>query len=59
VLARQCCSGTHGITLYATVGRADMTHAADVEDAGRANVCTDISRGIEKRLGALDAHLHR
>lgn len=42
---------------YATAIRADITHAMDVEDAGTANLCTDISRGIETRLGELDAYL--
>jgi DNA-binding ferritin-like protein len=44
---------------YATAIRADITHAMDVEDTGTANLCTDISRGIETRLGALDAYLSR
>jgi starvation-inducible DNA-binding protein len=37
--------------------RADITHAADVEDADTANVYTDLSRGIDKRLSFLEAHL--
>ena len=44
---------------YATALRADITLAADVEDAGSAAVYTDISRGIDKQLWVLDAHLHR
>jgi starvation-inducible DNA-binding protein len=43
---------------YATALRADITLAADVEDAGSAAVFTDLSRGIEKRLWFLEAHLH-
>src|SRR5262245_56267220 len=44
---------------YATMVRVNITHAADVEDANTANIYTDISRGIEKRLGGLEAHLHQ
>ena len=44
---------------YATVIRACITHAADVEDADTANVYTDISRGIDKQLWILEAHLHQ
>jgi len=44
---------------YASVVRADITYAADVEDANTANLYTDISRGIETRLRGLDAHLHQ
>lgn len=43
---------------YATAIRANIAHATDVEDANTASICTDISRGIENRLGALEAHLH-
>jgi len=43
---------------YATVVRANITYAADVEDAHTAHLYTDISRVIEQRLGGLDAHLH-
>jgi starvation-inducible DNA-binding protein len=43
--------------LYATAIRADIVHAMDVEDTGTANLYTDISRGIETRLGELDAYL--
>lgn len=42
---------------YATAIRADITHAMDVEEAGTANLYTDISRGIEMRLGELEAYL--
>ncbi len=44
---------------YATALRADIAHAAEVEDAGSAAVYTDISRGVDKRLGFLEAYLHR
>ena len=44
---------------YATALRTSMKHAMDVEDAGSAALYTDISRGVEKRLGLLEAHLHR
>jgi starvation-inducible DNA-binding protein len=47
-----------GFASYATVLRADIAHAADVEDAGSAAVYTDISRGVDKRLGFLEAYLH-
>ena len=43
---------------YATALRNDIALAADVEDAGSAAVYTDISRGIDKRLWFLEAHLH-
>lgn len=43
---------------YATALRAGISHATDVEDAGSAAVYTDISRGVEKRLWFLEAHLH-
>jgi len=43
---------------YATELRTSMTHATDVEDMGSAALYTDISRGIEKRLGFLDAYCH-
>jgi starvation-inducible DNA-binding protein len=46
-------------TFYATALRAGIAHATDVEDAGRAAVYTDISRGIEKRLWFLESHLHQ
>src|SRR5919109_146363 len=44
---------------YATALRADIAHATDVEDAGSAAIYTDISRGVDKRLGFLEAYLHR
>jgi starvation-inducible DNA-binding protein len=43
---------------YATAIRAAIEHTADIEDAATANVYTDISRGIEKRLSLLETHLH-
>ena len=46
------------VTHYATAIQAAMTHAADVEDAATANIYTDMSRGIETRLGDLDTYLH-
>jgi starvation-inducible DNA-binding protein len=45
-------------TQYAAALRDDIALAADVEDAGSAALYTDISRGIDKRLWLLDAHLH-
>lgn len=42
---------------YATALRANITHAADVEDASTAAVYTDIARGVEKRLWGLEAYL--
>ena len=47
------------IAPYAAALRANITLAADVEDAGSAAVYTDISRGVDKQLWVLDAHLHR
>jgi starvation-inducible DNA-binding protein len=44
---------------YTTVIRHAIAHAADVGDADTAAIYTDISRGVDKRLGGLDAHLHR
>jgi len=44
---------------YAAALRADIAHATDVEDAGSAALYTDISRGVDKRLGFLEAYLHR
>jgi starvation-inducible DNA-binding protein len=44
---------------YTTTIRDAITRAADVGDADTAAIYTDISRGVDKRLGALDAHLHR
>jgi starvation-inducible DNA-binding protein len=44
---------------YAAALRTSIVHAADVEDTGCAAIYTDISRGVEKRLGLLEAHLHR
>jgi starvation-inducible DNA-binding protein len=45
--------------LYATVMRGSITRAADVEDPGSAAVYTDISRGVDKQLWVLEAHLQR
>lgn len=42
---------------YATALRDNITHAADVEDAGSAALYTDISRGVDKQLWFLEAHL--
>jgi starvation-inducible DNA-binding protein len=42
---------------YAAALRTDIVHAMDVEDAGTANLYTEISRGVEVRLGGLDAYL--
>jgi len=44
---------------YATEVRANIVYAADVEDANTANLYTDISSGIEKRLRSLDIYLYR
>jgi starvation-inducible DNA-binding protein len=43
---------------YATALRADIAYATEVEDAGSAALYTDISRGVDQRLGFLDAYLH-
>ena len=42
---------------YATALRADITHAADVEDAVTTALYTDIAHRVEKRLWGLDAYL--
>jgi starvation-inducible DNA-binding protein len=44
---------------YATAIRGDITHTADVEDAGSAALYTDLSRGVDQQLGVLEAYLHR
>lgn len=44
---------------YALAMRRGITLATDVEDAGSAAVYTDISRGVDKQLWILEAHLHR
>ena len=43
---------------YATTMRSHIAFATDVEDADSAAVYTDISRGIDKRLWVLEAHLY-
>src|SRR4029453_2997895 len=43
---------------YATALRADIAHATEVEEAGSAALYTDISRGVDTRLGFLEAYLH-
>jgi starvation-inducible DNA-binding protein len=43
---------------YATAMRGDIALAADVEDADSAALYTDISRGVDKRLWVLEAHLY-
>jgi starvation-inducible DNA-binding protein len=47
------------VASYATALRAGIAHATDVEDAGSAAVYTDLSRGVEKQLWLLEAHLYR
>jgi starvation-inducible DNA-binding protein len=47
------------IASYATALRADIAHATAVEDAGSAALYTEISRGVDTRLGGLEAYLHR
>lgn len=44
---------------YATTIRGSIVLAADVEDADSAAVYTEISRGVDKRLWGLEAHLYR
>ena len=44
---------------YTTAMRDAIAHAADVGDADTAAVYTDISRGVDKRLQFLEAHLHQ
>jgi starvation-inducible DNA-binding protein len=43
---------------YASAVRGGIALAADVEDAGSAAIYTEISRGVDKQLWVLDAHLH-
>jgi starvation-inducible DNA-binding protein len=43
---------------YARAMRGGIARAADVEDTGSAAVYTEISRGVDKRLWSLDAHLY-
>lgn len=44
---------------YTTAVREAIAHATDVGDAGTAAIYTDISRGVDNRLGGLDAQLHQ
>lgn len=44
---------------YATAVRDGIARATDVEDTDTAAICTDISRGVDKQLWILEAHLHR
>jgi starvation-inducible DNA-binding protein len=44
---------------YAGGMRGGIALAADVEDADTAAVYTDLSRGVDKRLWVLEAHLNR
>ena len=46
-------------TAYATAIRGDITHTADVEDAGTAALYTDLSRGVDQQLGGLETYLYR
>jgi len=46
-------------TAYATAIRGDITHTADVEDAGSAALYTDLARGVDQQLGVLEAYLYR
>ena len=42
---------------YATMLRDGITRTAEVEDAGSAAVYTDLSRGVDRQLAVLEAHL--
>ena len=44
---------------YTTAIRDAIARATDVGDADTAAIYTDISRGVDKRLGDLDAHLYQ
>jgi starvation-inducible DNA-binding protein len=44
---------------YAKAIRGSIALAADVEDADTAAVYTDLSRGVDKQLWLLEAHLNR
>jgi starvation-inducible DNA-binding protein len=44
---------------YARAMRESIALAADVEDADTAAVYTDLSRGVDKQLWVLEAHLNR
>jgi starvation-inducible DNA-binding protein len=50
---------TERLAHYATAIRAAIEHTADVEDAATTNLYTDISRGIETRLGSLETYLRQ
>jgi DNA-binding ferritin-like protein len=41
----------------ASMVRANITHATDVEDVHTAHLYIDMVRGIETRLGGLEAYL--
>jgi starvation-inducible DNA-binding protein len=47
------------VALYTTAVRDAIARAADVGDADTAAVYTDVSRGVDKRLQLLEAHLHQ
>jgi starvation-inducible DNA-binding protein len=44
---------------YGRAMRGNIALAADVEDADTAAVYTDLSRGVDKQLWILEAHLNR
>jgi starvation-inducible DNA-binding protein len=44
---------------YARAMRGSIALAADVEDADTVAVYTDLSRGVDKQLWILEAHLNR
>ena len=46
------------VTHYATAIQVAIVDTANVEEAATANIYTDMSRGIETRLGDLDTYLH-
>jgi len=46
------------IAHYVLAVRSDIVHATDVEEVTTAAVYTDIARGVEKRLGTLEAYLY-
>ena len=45
------------VAAYVTTLRGAMTHTVEVEEVGTAALYTDIARGMETRLGGLEAYL--
>jgi starvation-inducible DNA-binding protein len=49
---------TERMAQYVLAVRSHIMHATDVEEVTTAAVYIDIARGVERRLGTLEAYLH-